>query len=63
MPIFIVHITPKDLSTLRAEGTEYWEPTLTNEKIIAEALANYPGEEAGTIDPVCIAVIQLTKTI
>lgn len=63
MPIFMVHISCKDISTLRAEGTEYYESTLSTEKLIAEAIANYPVKEAGNIDPISIAVIQLPKAI
>lgn len=63
MAIFIVHISKRDMSVLRAEGTEYYELTLSDERIIAEAIATYPVKEAGNIDPVDIAVIQLTQTI
>ncbi len=32
MPVFIIHITQEDMSTLRAEGTEYHDSTLREDR-------------------------------
>ena len=49
MPTFIVKISQKAMSTLRAEGTEYYEGDYSDELLLIEAIINYPVKEAGTI--------------
>lgn len=59
MPVFIVKISEKDLSTLKSEGTEYFDES-SSEEVIAAALANYSSAEDNYIEPGNIAVMRLS---